>query len=115
MEKQQIEFKEFIEISEKLQINVGKVTSATHISGSKKLLEMNVDFGDGIGMRKCVTNLGESNPPEWFVDQKFPFVMNLKPVTMMGVESEVMIMVSSATDGEVELGLENFSTGGKLL
>lgn len=99
--KDKIEFKDFLEIESKLEIKVGKVISVEDVPKSSKLIKLQVDFGDEV--RTCVTNikqhlnLNQLDHP--LVDMSFLFVTNLKPVTMMGVESTVMIM-----PGEVESG-----------
>lgn len=113
MSKEQIEFKEFLEIEKKLEIRIGKIVEAENVPKSEKLLKLTVDFGE-LGSKTCVTNLGQYHVPEVFKDIKLPFVMNLKPSKMMGIESEVMIMVSEL-DGVVEFGMDEFSLGSKLM
>jgi methionyl-tRNA synthetase len=97
--KDQIEFKEFIEIESKLEIKVGKVISVEDVPKSSKLIKLEVDFGDEV--RTCVTNIKSHlnmNQLDYpLIDISFLFVTNLKPVTMMGIESTVMIL-----PGEIE-------------
>lgn len=99
--KDKIEFKDFLEIESKLEIKVGRVVSVEDVPKSSKLIKLEVDFGDEI--RTCVTNikqhlnLNQLDHP--LVDMSFLFITNLKPVTMMGIESTAMIM-----PGEVESG-----------
>jgi tRNA-binding EMAP/Myf-like protein len=61
---------------------------------------MKVSFGED--QRIVVTNLGQflSDEKE-MVFQKFPFVTNLKPTKIMGIESTAMIMVSTSPNGEL--------------
>ncbi len=111
--KELIEFSEFLEISNKLEIKVGKITGVEDVPKSSKLIKLTVDFGTET--RTVVTNikplintedesiasgirtgLGMSRS---LVDKSFAFITNLKPVTMMGIESTAMIM-----PGEIELG-----------
>lgn len=99
--KDKIEFKDFLEIESKLEIKVGKVISVEDVPKSSKLIKLQVDFGDEV--RTCVTNikqhlnLNQLDHP--LVDMSFLFVTNLKPVTMMGIESTAMIL-----PGEIESG-----------
>jgi methionyl-tRNA synthetase len=113
--KDKIEFKDFLEIESKLEIKVGKVISVEDVPKSSKLIKLQVDFGDEV--RTCVTNikqhlnLNQLDHP--LVDMSFLFVTNLKPVTMMGIESTAMIL-----PGEIESGrmiITNSQPGVKLM
>ena len=111
--KNQIEFAEFLEIEKKLEIKIGKVTAVEDVPKSNKLIKLTVDFGSET--RTVVTNIKPLlNPSDEtvaanlrtslgmamsIVDKKFAFITNLKPVTMMGIESTAMIM-----PGEIESG-----------
>jgi methionyl-tRNA synthetase len=106
--KELIEFSEFLELSAKLEIKVGKITEVEDVPKSSKLIKLTVDFGTET--RIVVTNIKplinecKSVPlglgiSRSLVDKSFAFITNLKPVTMMGIESTAMIM-----PGEVELG-----------
>ncbi len=45
-----------------------------------------------------------------------PFIVNLEPVTMMGIVSEAMIVVGTNDDAEKpQVGLDYFSIGSKLI
>lgn len=115
MEKPKIEFKEFMEIADKLEIKVGMIVSAKRIPNKDKLLELDVAFGlNGTDVKTCVTNLGEKFVPEVFVAKKLPFIMNLEPVKMGGVVSEVMLMVTEV-DGQIEIDMGKFPVGGSLM
>jgi len=111
--KNQIEFAEFLEIEKKLEIKIGKVTAVEDVPKSNKLIKLTVDFGSET--RTVVTNIKPLlNPSDEtvaanlrtslgmamsIVDKKFAFITNLKPVTMMGIESTAMIM-----PGEIDSG-----------
>jgi methionyl-tRNA synthetase len=116
MEKAKITFKEFVDMADKLVIQLGRVVQVEKIEGSDKLLKLAISFDDDNPevVQTCVTNLGGVFDGEEFGGEVFPFVMNLEPVKMMGVTSEVMIMPSQFGDS-VELGLEKFSVGGRLM
>lgn len=114
MEKQQISFEEFLEIEKKLDIRIGQVIDVERIPNSKKLLKMLVIFGGNKEDQKTVvTNLGDKFEPNDLVGIWCPFIMNLKPAVMMGVESQAMIMVGEKADGSIEL--EKYSMGTKLI
>ena len=115
--KAELEFDEFIQIESKLDIRMGLIKEVTRVSKSKKLLKLIVNFGTE--ERTVVTNIGgdtklidEEFPSDILVGNIYPFIMNLKPVTMMGIESTAMIMVVK-NNGELEF--DNYSPGSVLL
>jgi len=108
MEKPQIEFSEFIEISEKLDIKIGMVVGAKRIPKKDKLLELLISFGEE--RKICVTNLGEIHEPEDFLGNILPFITNLEPAKMGGVVSEVMLMVSEL-EGGIRINMSEFQVG----
>jgi tRNA-binding EMAP/Myf-like protein len=113
--KEKIDFSKFIEISNLLEIKIGVVVGARRIPKKDKLLELKIAFGTSEGDRvNCVTNLGEFYEPEDFLRNKLPFIMNLEPSKLGGVLSEVMLMVSDL-DNSLEIDLEKFPVGSKLM
>jgi methionine--tRNA ligase beta chain len=104
--KDKIEFSEFLDISSKLEIKPGTITSVTDVPKSDKLIKLEVDFGEDT-LRTVVTNikptLGE-NYIDMLSGKTVLFVTNLKPVKMMGVESTAMIIPGFYdVDGNVTL------------
>jgi methionyl-tRNA synthetase len=95
--KNKIEFEDFL--ANKIEIKAGKVISVTDVPKSKKLIKLEVDF-DEESPRVVLTNikpiLGEDYV-EKLLNNTFLFITNLKPVEMMGIESQAMILV-----GELE-------------
>jgi tRNA-binding EMAP/Myf-like protein len=49
------------------------------------------------------------------VDLTMPFIVNLKPSKMMGITSEAMIVVGTGGAGQMQVGLDYFGVGTKLL
>lgn len=103
--KDKIEFSEFLDASSKLEIKTGKIISVTDVPKSDKLIKLEVDFGEDTP-RVVVTNI-KTSLGENYVDKlegySFLFITNLKPVKMMGIESQAMIM-----PGELENGTPTF-------
>ena len=100
--KEQIEFAVFLELEKKLEIKVGFVTHAEEVPKSTKLLKLTVEFGDN-DRRTVVTNIKPQLGEKWHEElcpKNLLFITNLKPVTMMGIESTAMIMPGSF-QGEV--------------
>ena len=119
--KELIEFSEFLEIQKKLEIKVGQIVNVEDVPKSNKLIKLTVDFGTEtrtvvtnikpllnsedsqvqanlrgtLGMAVSMDGLGHRA----LLNKKMSFITNLKPVTMMGIESTAMIM-----PGEIEKG-----------
>jgi tRNA-binding EMAP/Myf-like protein len=90
--KELISFSEFLEIEKKLDIRLGLITSASRIPKKDKLLLLNVSFKNEFPEINVVTNLGEKHEPEYFLGKIFPFLFNLEPSVIGGVESKAMIL-----------------------
>ena len=97
--KELIEFTEFLEIEKKLEIRIGRVTSMVDVPKSTKLVKLEVDFGDE--KRTVVTNIKPmlKYPRTDLTGLSFPFITNLKPVTMMGIISTAMILPGDVENG----------------
>lgn len=111
--KAKIKFEEFLEIESKLEIKVGKITSAERVPKSYGL-KLTVDFGNE-DVRSVFTNLGKTHEPENLVNLTLPFITNLEPSVIKGVNSEAMIMVGIGTEGQEQVGLDYVGIGTKLL
>ena len=77
----------------RIQMRVGQVLGAEKIEGSRKLLKLRVDIGDEV--RQVVAGISEVYAPEDLLNKKVVLVANLKPVKLMGVESNGMIVAAS--------------------
>lgn len=114
--KEEIEYPEFLEIQKKLDIRIGKIFSAERVPKSDKLLMLKVRFTlNDESEKTCVTNIGQFVEPETLLGLTSPFIVNLKPSKMMGITSEVMIMVGTDEKDNIQIGLDYFGIGSKLL
>jgi methionyl-tRNA synthetase len=97
----------------KIVLRAGKIVQAERVPKSSKLIKMIVDFGDE--NRQIVGGIGKKYQPEDLVGKTCPFVFNLEPAKLMGVESNGMIMAGNL-DGEPVLlqFLENVPPGSKI-
>jgi tRNA-binding EMAP/Myf-like protein len=111
--KEKITFEEFLAIENKLEIKIGFITGAESVPKSYGL-KLTVDFGDG-DIRTVFTNIGKTHLPEQLIGLTMPFITNLAPSVIKGVNSEAMIMVGTGTEGQLQVGLNNFDIGTKLL
>jgi methionyl-tRNA synthetase len=91
-----------IDISEfgKVELRAAKVTAAEKVSGSNKLVKMQVDLGGE--SRQLVAGIAESYDPAALVGKTVVVVANLKPAKLMGVESNGMVLAGSI-DGKAVL------------
>ena len=95
--KPEIQYDDFA----KLDIRVGKITTAEPVEGSEKLIKETVDFGE-FGTRTILSGIRASYEPEALVGRIFMFVVNLAPCKMMGLESQGMIIAAhDSGDGAV--------------
>jgi len=85
----QISIEDFV----KVQMRVGQILEAEKIEGSRKLLKLNVDIRNEV--RQLVAGIAEAYEPESLLNRKIVVVANLKPATLMGVESNGMIVAAS--------------------
>jgi methionine--tRNA ligase beta chain len=92
----------------KVEIKIGEIKSAEKIEGSDKLLKLLVNFGSED--RQVLSGIAAYFPnPADLVGKKCPFVTNLAPRMMMGLESQAMIL---ATGGDGDMPFALFETAG---
>lgn len=93
-----IPLKELIDYEEtqKLDLRVGLVIKVEPVPKSKKLLKLEVDLG--FEKRTIVSGISQSYTPESLIGKKVIVVANLKPATLMGIESQGMVL--AATNGQ---------------
>src|SRR5437868_6422850 len=75
----------------KVELVVGTVEHAERVSGSDKLLKLQVNCGP-LGMRQILSGVGQTYAPEDLVGKQGVFITNLKPRMMMGLESQGMML-----------------------
>jgi methionyl-tRNA synthetase len=91
---------EYLTIDEfaKLEARVGVVLSAEAVEGSEKLIKLMLDFGEE-KPRQILSGIHTWYEPETLVGKRMLFVVNLAPRTMMGLESQGMLMAVDGVDG----------------
>ncbi len=81
----------------KLEIKIGHILSAEKIENSDKLLKLSVDMGEE-APRQIISGISVFFPePGVLIGKKCAFAANLEPRTIMGLESQGMIL---AVNGE---------------
>jgi methionyl-tRNA synthetase len=77
----------------KVELRVAEVIGAENVPKSKKLLKLTVKLGEET--RTVVAGIAEHYAPTDLVGRKVVIVANLAPATLMGVESNGMVLAAS--------------------
>jgi methionine--tRNA ligase beta chain len=85
----------------KLDLRIGKIEGAERIEGSDKLLKLQVDLGDS--QRQIVAGIGRMHAPEDVVGHEIVVLANLEHRTLMGQESQGMLLAADTEEGPVLL------------
>ena len=86
--KETIQFDAF----DKVDIRVVKVLEAAKVAKSKKLLKITVDLG--FETRTIVSGISQHYEPEALIGKNVLLLANLAPATLMGIESQGMILAA---------------------
>lgn len=98
----EISYEDFV----KLEIRIGTVVAAEVIPDTDKLITCTIDFGSGFGTRTIVSGIAEWKKPEELVGKQLPYIVNLAPRMLRGVESQGMLLAASDEDGVALLNPE---------
>jgi methionyl-tRNA synthetase len=82
----------------KLDIRIGLVVAAELVPETDKLIKCTVDFGE-LGLRTIVSGVAEWKKPEDLIERQLPYIVNLAPRVIRGVESQGMLLALSDTEG----------------
>lgn len=81
----------------KVKIAVGEILRAEPIKGSKDLMFLEVDLGE-YGTRPCVAGIAKYYSPQELIRKKAAFLINVEPITLFGIISEVMLLAADGGD-----------------
>ncbi len=103
--KEQIDYEHFAQID----MRIGEILECEKIAKSKKLLKLQVDIG--LEKRQLVAGMSEYYKPEELIGKLVVVLVNLKPVKLMGVESNGIVLAADdgrpyilQAEGDVEIG-----------
>ena len=82
----------------KIELKVAKILSAERVAGSDKLIKLFLDLG--AEQRQIIAGIGKAYEPENLVGLKIIIVANLEPKSLMGIESNGMLLAASSGDGQ---------------
>jgi len=77
----------------RIDLRVAKVIDASRVPNSARLLKLKLDVG-GIE-KQCVAGIGANYEPDQLKEKLIVVVMNLKPRSLMGLTSEVMLLAAA--------------------
>ena len=80
---------------QKLDIRIGKVLRVEKVEGTDKLYKLEIEFGPSINSGQplqVIAGLADKFSAKELKDQLFPFVVNLEPAKIRGLESQAMIL-----------------------
>ena len=77
---------------QKVELRVAEVLAAERVAKSRKLLKLTIRMGEET--RTLVAGVAEHYEPENLVGRKVVVVANLEPATLMGVESNGMVLAA---------------------
>jgi methionine--tRNA ligase beta chain len=83
-----INFEEF----QKIDLKIGKILEAEKVENSEKLLKLKVDLGEE--QRQIIAGIGKVYQPQDLINQEIVVVVNLEPKTLMGFESQGMLLAA---------------------
>jgi len=78
----------------KLDIRIGTVVAAERVPETDKLLKCTIDFGE-LGTRIIVSGIAQFRTVEELVGKQLPYIVNLAPRMLKGVESQGMLLAAS--------------------
>jgi methionine--tRNA ligase beta chain len=92
----------------KLELKVATILNAERVEGSEKLLKLKVTLGDPLGTgvseeRQIIAGIGKSYEPEVLVGKQIIIIANLEPRSLMGLESQGMLLAADSSEGPVIL------------
>jgi methionyl-tRNA synthetase len=106
--KESIAYEQF----DKIDLRVAQVLEAVKVPKSKKLLKLFVDLG--FEKRTIVSGIALSYEPEQLIGKKIILVANLAPATIMGIESQGMILAAHL-EAALELPhIQNLAPGSRV-
>ncbi len=85
----------------KLDLRIGRIIEAESVEKSDKLLKLKIDIGDE--EKQILSGIAEFYNPEELVNKQVVVVANLEPRSMMGLESQGMVLAAGDEDKPVLL------------
>ncbi len=98
----------------KLDIRMGTILAVEKVPETDKLLKCTIDLGE-LGIRTIVSGIAQWKTPEDMVGKQCPYIVNLAPRMLRGVESQGMLLAASDESGVALLHPERMVAPGTKL
>ena len=104
---------------QKLDLRIAKIITVEKVNGSEKLVKLNVDIGekDKAGLtagRQVVAGIGKVYDLESLPGKEIIIVVNLEPRTLMGIESQGMLLAADDNGPVLLIPDKEVSPGSKI-
>lgn len=86
----------------KLDIRIGTIRAAEAVPETDKLIKCTIDFGP-LGERTIVSGIKAWKQPEDLVGKQLPYIVNLEPRMLKGIESQGMLLAGAPGGTELVL------------
>ncbi len=98
---------EYISIEDfaKVELIVGTIIECEPMPKSDKLLRMQVDFGNKIGIRQVLSGIAQHFGPKDLIGKQGVYVGNLAPRKMMGTTSQGMMLFAEDESGVLAMAM----------
>ncbi len=83
------------------ELKVVTILEASRVEGSDKLLKLVVNLGTE--QRQIIAGIGKAYEPADIVGRQIAIVVNLEPRSLMGLDSQGMILAAHGANGEAVL------------
>lgn len=94
----------------KIELKTAKILSAEKIEGSEKLIKLEIDLGQE--KRQLVAGIAKTYTPETLVGKTIIVAINLEPKSLMGLESQGMLLAAHGQEGPVLLTVDSETPAG---
>ena len=84
-----------------IELKTAKIAKAESVEGSEKLLRLEVEVGEE--KRQIVAGIGKKYQIDDLIGKTIIIVANLEPRTLMGLESQGMLLAASNETGELSI------------
>lgn len=98
----------------KLDIRIGTIVAAERVPETDKLIKCTIDFGE-FGEKTIVSGIAQWKEPESLVGKQCPYIVNLEPRVLKGIESQGMLLAASDDAGLALLHPERATVPGTKL
>lgn len=98
----------------RIELKTAEIITAEAVGNSDKLLRLEVKVGED--NRQIIAGIGKQYKPEDLIGKTIVIVANLEPRTLMGLESQGMLLAASNEDGELSIitTLNNIASGSEI-